>query len=71
MSTLEGMDANRRCFRVVDTVLVERNVGEVKEALETEKQNVLFVVILELVDDGVDGTAEHSLKGTRKVDSGL
>lgn len=71
MSTLEGMDANRRCFRVVDTVLVERNVGEVKEALETEKQNVLFVVILKLVDDGVDGAAEHSLKGTRKVDSGL
>ena len=42
MDTLGGMDASRRCFRVVDTVLVERNVGEVKEALETEKQNVPF-----------------------------
>lgn len=57
------MDASRRCFRVVDTVLVERNVGEVKEALETEKQNVPFGVIAKLVDDGADGTVEHSLKG--------
>lgn len=39
LDTLSGMEADRRCFRVVDSVLVERNVGEVKEALETEKQN--------------------------------
>lgn len=63
MDTLGGMDASRRCFRVVDTVLVERNVGEVKEALETEKQNVPFGVIAKLVDDGADGAVEHSLKG--------
>lgn len=39
LDTLSGMETDRRCFRIVDSVLVERNVGEVKEALETEKQN--------------------------------
>lgn len=71
MDTLGGMDASRRCFRVVDTVLVERNVGEVKEALETEKQNVPFGIQTKLVDDGADGAVEHSLKGAREADSGL
>ena len=34
------MDVKRRCYRVVDSILVERNVGEVKDALEVEKNNV-------------------------------
>lgn len=42
IETLSGMDTNRRCYRVVDSILVERNVGEVKEALEGEKNNVRF-----------------------------
>ena len=41
LETLEGMDDNRRCYRVVDSILVERNVGEVKKALQTEKENVM------------------------------
>ncbi len=41
METLEGMEDSRRCFRVVDSILVERNVGEVKKALQTEKENVI------------------------------
>jgi singapore isolate B (sub-type 7) whole genome shotgun sequence assembly, scaffold_0 len=35
------MEDSRRCFRVVDSILVERNVGEVKKALQTEKENVI------------------------------
>ena len=41
LETLEGMEDSRRCFRVVDSILVERNVGEVKKALQTEKENVI------------------------------
>ena len=43
----------------------------VKEALETEKQNVPFGMQTKLVDDGADGAVEHSLKGAREADSGL
>ena len=40
LETLEGMDESRKCYRVVDSILVERNVGEVKKALQVEKENV-------------------------------
>lgn len=45
------MDVKRRCYRVVDSILVERNVGEVKDALEVEKNNVpvLWVVDLQMM----------------------
>ena len=46
------MDASRRCYRVVDSILVERNVGEVKEALEVEKNNVCFKFLLERLSWG-------------------
>lgn len=59
IETLTGMEASRRCYRVVDSILVERNVGEVKEALEVEKNNVSFKMCLD-VDDGFDGTVEYS-----------
>ena len=59
IETLTGMDASRRCYRVVDSILVERNVGEVKEALEVEKNNVCFKMRFD-VDDGFDGTFEYS-----------
>ncbi len=45
METLEGMDESRKCYRVVDSILVERNVGEVKKALQVEKENVYVVRI--------------------------
>lgn len=45
IETLTGMDTKRRCYRVVDSILVERNVGEVKEALEVEKNNVPFRIV--------------------------
>ncbi|KAK8793581.1 hypothetical protein JH06_1124 [Blastocystis sp. subtype 4] len=44
LETLEGMEDSRRCFRVVDSILVERNVGEVKKALQTEKENMMVLM---------------------------
>ncbi|CBK19756.2 uncharacterized protein [Blastocystis hominis] len=44
IETLTGMEASRRCYRVVDSILVERNVGEVKEALEVEKNNMMVLM---------------------------
>ena len=42
------MDVKRRCYRVVDSILVERNVGEVKDALEVEKNNVSVSWVVDL-----------------------
>ena len=47
LETLEGMDESRKCYRVVDSILVERNVGEVKKALQVEKENVCVVWIVQ------------------------
>ena len=44
LETLSGMDVKRRCYRVVDSILVERNVGEVKDALEVEKNNMMVLM---------------------------
>ena len=43
LEALEGMGDSRKCYRVVDSILVERNVGEVKKALQIEKENVHFI----------------------------
>ncbi|KAK8790631.1 hypothetical protein WA538_001869 [Blastocystis sp. DL] len=44
LETLEGMDESRKCYRVVDSILVERNVGEVKKALQVEKENMMVLM---------------------------
>eukprot|EP00123_Amoebidium_parasiticum_P014077 comp22313_c0_seq1/m.33151 comp22313_c0_seq1/g.33151 ORF comp22313_c0_seq1/g.33151 comp22313_c0_seq1/m.33151 type:complete len:130 (-) comp22313_c0_seq1:733-1122(-) len=37
IDTLKGLDKGRKCFRMVGGVLVERNVGEVLPALESNE----------------------------------
>jgi chaperonin cofactor prefoldin len=41
--TLKGMDGNRRAFRLVGDVLVERNVAEVLPSVTKNKENVSSV----------------------------
>lgn len=40
LTNVRGLDANRRCFRSVGGVLVERTVGEVIPAVETNANNL-------------------------------
>ena len=40
IDTLVGVDPERRCFRLVGGVLVERKVGEVSPALQNNKDKV-------------------------------
>lgn len=39
------MDSTRRCFRIVETILVERNVEEVRSGIETEKERVDILLL--------------------------
>jgi prefoldin subunit 2 len=40
LNTINQMDAQRKCFRLVGGVLVERTVGEVLPAVSRNKDNV-------------------------------
>ncbi len=42
MKTLEGVDQDRRCFRMIGGVLVERKVGEIVPALTSNTEKVRF-----------------------------
>lgn len=44
METLEPLPADRKCFRMVNGVLVERTVGEVKPALITTSEGLKKVL---------------------------
>ena len=44
VSTLEGMDKGRKCFRMIGGVLVERTVGEVLPAVKDNHKWVSSVV---------------------------
>lgn len=41
MKTLEGVDQDRRCFRMIGGVLVERKVGEIMPALASNTEKVI------------------------------
>ena len=40
IETLEGVEKDRKCFRMVGGVLVERKVGEVEPALVSNRDKV-------------------------------
>ena len=40
IETLEGVEKDRKCFRMVGGVLVERKVGEVEPALTSNRDKV-------------------------------
>ena len=40
IETLEGVEKDRKCFRMVGGVLVERQVGEVQPALTSNRDKV-------------------------------
>ena len=42
IETLEGVEKDRKCFRMVGGVLVERQVGEVQPALTSNRDKVSF-----------------------------
>ena len=42
IETLEGVEKDRKCFRMVGGVLVERKVGEVEPALTSNRDKVRF-----------------------------
>lgn len=44
METLEPLPADRRCFRMINGVLVERTVGEVVPALKTNSEGLKKVL---------------------------
>ena len=44
------MDPNRKCYRMVGGVLVERNVGEVLPAVQSNKNGVCVVISEELLE---------------------
>lgn len=48
MDTLNSMDNNRRCFRMIHGVLVERTVGTVVPILKTTQEGVRNFFILTL-----------------------
>ena len=41
LQQLEPLDADRRCFRLIGGVLVERTVGEVRPLIDTQKGQLL------------------------------
>ena len=41
LQNLEPLDADRRCFRLIGGVLVERTVGEVRPLINTQKGQLL------------------------------
>jgi len=43
LKTLEGVDQDRRCFRMIGGVLVERKVGEIVPALTSNTEKVDFL----------------------------
>lgn len=40
IETLQGVEAGRKCFRMVGGVLVERTVGDVLPELETNRERL-------------------------------
>jgi len=44
IQTLDGVDAQRVCFRLIGGVLVERTVGEVVPALKTQRDQMITLV---------------------------
>jgi len=44
IQTLDGVDAQRVCFRLIGGVLVERTVGEVVPALKTQRDQMIALV---------------------------
>ena len=56
IETLEGVEKDRKCFRMVGGVLVERKVGEVEPALTSNRDKVSFfgkTLLLERAFGGV------------------
>jgi len=43
LKTLEPLDAERKCFRLVGGVLVEQNVGLVRPVVQTNLDNLKVV----------------------------
>ena len=44
LETLGPLDADRKCFRMINGVLVERQVKDVKPALQTNSENLKTVL---------------------------
>ena len=44
LQNLEPLDADRRCFRLIGGVLVERTVGEVRPKIEANKTRLLAIL---------------------------
>ena len=44
LQNLEPLDAERRCFRLIGGVLVERTVGEVRPKIEANKTRLLAIL---------------------------
>uniref|UniRef100_A0A7R9YQY9 Prefoldin subunit 2 n=1 Tax=Chlamydomonas euryale TaxID=1486919 RepID=A0A7R9YQY9_9CHLO len=44
LSALQPMDPTRKCFRLIDTVLVERTVAEVRPAVEKNREHLTAAV---------------------------
>jgi len=44
LQNLEPLDAERRCFRLIGGVLVERTVGEVRPKIEENKTRLLAIL---------------------------
>ena len=47
IDTLDGVDPDRRCFRLVGGILVERKVGEVAPALSNNRDKVGHLFLLD------------------------
>ena len=53
IETLEGVEKDRKCFRMVGGVLVERKVGEVEPALTSNRDKVRFFGKTSLLEKGI------------------
>ena len=52
IETLEGVEKDRKCFRMVGGVLVERKVGEVEPALTSNRDKVRFFGKTSVLEEG-------------------
>lgn len=49
INTLKEVDPSRKCFRSVGGILVERTVGEVLPALQTNREQVVAVSVVHAI----------------------
>ena len=63
IETLEGVEKDRKCFRMVGGVLVERKVGEVEPALTSNRDKVRLYGKTSVLEGGFRGRINMHLLG--------